>query len=144
MKLRAVVLGVFAFAFLGRVVGQVVVAFLAPGWLPPMEEWYSGLLPYSVLLPIQAAILAVQARISWDLWRGRGFFAQRHPRFGVGLRRFSYLYFAVMALRYVITMALFPENRWFRGTIPIFFHWVLAAYLFVWSRSHTHPVAESA
>ncbi len=141
MKTRAVVLGVLAFAFLGRVVGQVVVGLFAPAWLPSMEEWYSGLLPYPILLPIQVVILGVQARISWDLWRGTGFFARRHPRLGVGLRRFSYVYFAVMVLRYVLTMALLPERRWLGGTIPIFFHWVLAAYLFVWSRNHSRPVA---
>ena len=107
MKAHAVILGVFAFAFLGRVVGQGVVTLFAPGWLPPMQEWYSGLIPYPVLLPIQAAILVVQTRISWDLWRGGGFFARRHRRFGVGLRWFSYAYFAVMFLRYVIAMALF-------------------------------------
>ncbi len=44
---------------------------------------------------------------------------------------------AVMVIRYVNTMALFPERRWLgSGTIPIVFHWVLAAYLFAWSRFH--------
>jgi hypothetical protein len=36
-----------------------------------------------------------------------------------------------MAVRYVVRMTRRPEQRWFGGTIPIFFHWVLAAYLFV-------------
>ena len=126
-----------ACAFLGRVLGQVVVELFAPGWLPPMREWYSGLIPYSILLPIQVAILALQLRISWDLWRGSGFFARRYPRFGVGLRWFSYTYFVAMVFRYMVTMTLFPERRWLGGAIPIFFHWVLAAYLFVWSRFHS-------
>ena len=30
----------------GRVAGQLVVARCAPRWLPPMEQWQSGLLPY--------------------------------------------------------------------------------------------------
>ncbi len=63
-------------------------------------------------------------RISWDLWRGSGFFTQRYPRFGLGLGC-------------LITLALFPERRWLgSGTIPIVFHWVLAAYLLTWSRFH--------
>jgi hypothetical protein len=36
-----------------------------------------------------------------------------------------------MVLRYVLVMAYYPERRWFTGTIPIFFHWVLAGYCFV-------------
>lgn len=137
MRRQAVLLGLLACAFLGRVLGQVTVALLEPDWLPPMQDWYSGLLPYSILLPIQVAILTFQAFISWDLWRGTGFFTQRYPRFGLGLGRFSYGYFAVMVIRYLITIALFPERRWFgSGTIPIVFHWVLAAYLFTWSRFH--------
>ena len=137
MKAQAVILGLLACAFLGRVLGQVTVALLEPAWLPPMQDGYSGLLPYSILLPIQVAILLIQARISWDLWHGSGFFTQRHPRFGVRLRWFSYGYCAVMVIRYAITMALFPERRWLgSGTIPIVSHWVLAAYLLIWSRFH--------
>ena len=34
----------------GRVAGQLIVAGWAPRWLPPMEQWQSGLLPYPVLV----------------------------------------------------------------------------------------------
>jgi len=101
-----------------------------------MSEWYSGLLPYPFLLPTQIIILVLQAWISRDLWRGTGRFAERWPRFGRGLRWFSIVYFAGMVLRYVLTVALVPERRWLGGTIPIFFHWALAAYLWLWSRFH--------
>ena len=33
-----------------------------------------------------------------------------------------------MALRYVLTMIFQPEMRWLGDTIPIFFHFVLAAF----------------
>ena len=102
-----------------------------------MEEWYSGLIPYPWLLGSQILILAIQTWISRDLWHESGFFARRFSVFGTWLRRFSYLYFAVMLLRYVMTMVAFPDRRWFGGTIPIIFHCVLAAYVFVWSRHHT-------
>jgi hypothetical protein len=137
----AVVLGLLACAFLGRVAGQLIVLLRSPTWLPPMQEWYSGLVPYPLLLASQTAILGLQARVSWDLWRGQGYFSRRRPRIGPWLRRFAGLYFAVMLARYVIVMALQPEQRWFGGTIPIFFHWVLAAYLFVWSRHHERAAA---
>lgn len=130
-RVYAVILGVLVFTFFLRVLGQVLVAFFQVEFLPPMAEWYSGLLPYPVLLPIQLLILVVQAKIFLDIWRGAGFFAIRRPRAGKVLCGFSYVYFAAMVLRYVLTMSFYPERRWFTGTIPIFFHWVLAAYLFV-------------
>jgi hypothetical protein len=136
-KSHAVVLGILAFAFLMRVLGQALVFFIGVDFLPSMAAWQSGLLPYPVLLASQILILGVQTKISRDLWRGSGFFAMRRPRAGRALRRFSYAYFAVMALRYVLTMAFYPERRWLGGTIPIVFHWVLAGYLFVLSQYHT-------
>ena len=127
-------LGCLAGAFLLRVLGQVLVAFLHVDFLPPMREWYLGLIPYHVLLPIQIVILAVQALISRDVWRDSGFFAGHRPRLGRGLCWFSCVYFLGMLLRYILTMAYYPERRWFGGTIPIFFHFVLAGYLYVLGR----------
>ena len=63
-------LGLLALLFLVRVAGQLAVALFAPGFLPPMELWYSGLVPYPVLLPLQVLILACQARVVASLWRG--------------------------------------------------------------------------
>ena len=40
-----------------------------------------------------------------------------------------------MAARYIVTMALNPELRWFTGTTPIWFHFVLAAFLFTLGQS---------
>jgi hypothetical protein len=135
-RVYAFVLGVLAFAFSLRVLGQVLVAFFRVDFLPPMTAWYSGLLPYPVLLPIQILILIVQAKVFLDIWRDAGFFALRRPRTGKILCCLSFVYFAAMVLRYVLSMSLHPERRWFTGTIPIFFHCVLAGYLFVLGRFH--------
>ncbi len=143
-KAYAIVLGVLATGFFLRVMGQAMVFFLQVDFLPPMGEWYSGLIPYPLLLASQIVILGVQVMISGDLWRGSGFFAMRRPRGGTGMRWFSYVYFAVMVLRYILTMTFYPERRWFRGTIPIFFHWVLAAYLFILSQYHFKGVSSDA
>lgn len=125
------VLTLLALLFLGRVLGQALVAFLAVGWLPPMPEWYSGLLPYPLLLPAQLVILVVQAWAARDLWRGRGFFAVPRPRAGRVLVAFALVYFMGMVVRYALTMTWHPERRWLGiGTIPIVFHWVLAGWLF--------------
>ncbi|MEM8739524.1 MAG: hypothetical protein AAGG38_13760 [Planctomycetota bacterium] len=130
----ALVLGLLAGLFLLRVLGQWRVANGAAGWLPPMDQWYSGLMPYPVLLPIQCAILLWQGWVTADLWRGRGWFARRSRGWGVGLKWFSLVYFVVMLLRYPVVMVLDPGRRWYDGLIPIVFHWVLAGYLYLWSR----------
>jgi hypothetical protein len=93
MRTYSVALGALAIMFLARVVGQMAVAAFGITFLPPMEEWYSGLLPYSVLLSAQAGILALQFEVSRELWIGRGPFARLRVRFGAGLKWFSMLYF---------------------------------------------------
>ena len=127
----ATVLWILLALFCLRVVGQMLVAFLHVGFLPPMEEWYSGLMAYRWLLPSQFLIIFLYAKISIDFRRGRGFLVVPRRGLGTGLLIFGSLYFLAMIARYVIRMTLLPEERWFGGTIPIFFHLVLASFLLV-------------
>lgn len=124
------------FVFLFRVVGQLFVALGWAPWLPPMEEWYSGLIPYGPLLAAQMLIVAFCAKVAVDLTRGSGYFALARPQLGMRLFAFGSLYLAAMMLRYVARMSLVPEARWTGGAIPIFFHWVLAAWLLTLARYH--------
>lgn len=131
-----------AFLFFLRVVGQALVALAGVTVLPPMSEWYSGLLPYRLLLPVQVAMLALQAAISLQFARGHGVFVTPRPRVGRVLIALSAVYFLAMALRYAVTMTWYPERRWLgTGTIPIAFHWVLAGYLFTLGRHHARGAA---
>jgi hypothetical protein len=119
------------------VAGQALVAFVDVAFLPPMGEWYSGLLPYPLLLPAQIAILAFQAMVARAFWTGRGVLVTPRPRLGRVLIVASAVYFAAMVVRYAVTMTLHPERRWVgTGTIPIVFHWVLAAWLYVLGHFH--------
>lgn len=131
-------------AFFLRVLGQVLVAFWGVSWLPPMDAWYSGLLPYPYLLPSQVLIIVLYGKVCLDVTRGEGFFVQPHPMFGRAVLVFGYVYLAAMVLRYVIRMSLYPEARWFGGTIPIFFHWVLAAFIIVFGRYHRNQMRKAA
>ncbi|MCI0691485.1 hypothetical protein L0337_05690 [candidate division KSB1 bacterium] len=131
-------LGILSFLFLLRVLGQALVALFGVTFLPPMERWYSGLIPYFLLLPIQILFIAAMAKVVIDLCRGYGFFTQPNRRAGIIIKWFSYIYFLSMVLRYVITMWLHPELRWFTGTIPIWFHMVLAAFLYTYSHYQLH------
>lgn len=127
-------LAVLTLLFLGRVVGQALVAFLSVRWLPAMHEWHSGLIPYPILLAIQLIMLAFMIQISRDIWRGSGFFGRARPSWSRYLVGFSAVYAGAMMLRYILTMILLPEMRWLGGMIPIFFHFVLAAFVFKWGR----------
>lgn len=115
--------------FVLRVAGQALVAFLHVDFLPPMEEWYSGLLAYQYLLPSQILIIVLMAKICADFTSGTGFFVEPRRFFALYWLWFGYLYLAVMIARYPVHMYLHPEARWSSGTIPIFFHWVLAAFV---------------
>ena len=120
--------------FLARVLGQVAVAY-GVGWLLPMQEWQSGLLPYPLLLAGQVVILAAMAWINLGVTRRAGFFARRRRRLGRFLFGFAVLYAAVMVVRYFVSGHLHPERRlWPPGIIPILFHFVLAGYVSALSR----------
>ena len=123
--------------FLLRVAGQVIVVLFHPTWLPPMAEWYSGLLPYPYLLPAQILILALMVSIDRSFSTGTGPFVLPRPRMGRWLMTASYLYFGGMVVRYIVSMTLHPERRWLGGTIPIVFHCVLATYLHLVGRYHS-------
>lgn len=113
--------------FVLRVIGQALVAFLDVEFLPPMEAWYSGLMPYEYLLPAQIVIVAAMAKISLDFTRGRGFFFEKNRFFATAWLRFGYVYLAAMIAR-----ALFLWDH----PIPIVFHWVLAAFVITVGLSH--------
>jgi hypothetical protein len=127
-------LWLFSSLFLIRVVGQLVAQLRRPAWLPPTEEW--NLSPYSLLLPAQVTILALMAWIDVSFSSGHGTPTHPHPQLGDGVLWFAYVYAGAMGVRYVVRMLRRPAERWFGGTIPIVFHLVLAAYLYVFGSFH--------
>ena len=132
-------LWLFTVLLFGRVLGQLVVARFAPRWLPPFEQWQSGLLPYPVLLVGQAIVLTLMIWISADFSRGAGFWVQPRPRLGLAALVWSYLYFGAMIARYVVRMTRRPDQRWLGGTIPIIFHSVVAAFQWTFGTYHRAP-----
>ncbi|MBI3265297.1 MAG: hypothetical protein HYZ58_19380 [Acidobacteria bacterium] len=122
-----------------RVLGQIIVVVYAPRWLPPMEQWQSGLLRYPVLLASQAVVLTLMVWISVDFSRGAGFWVEPLPRLGRAALWWSYLYFGAMVARYAIRMTRRSDQRWLGGTIPIIFHSVVAAFQWTFGTYHTTP-----
>jgi hypothetical protein len=120
----------FTGLFLGRVLGQILVVFFGVRSLPPEQEWYSGLLPYPILLPIQILMLYGMSKLNLSVLRGESSLQHYRPRLSRALLCFGLIYIGVMIARYFISGSLHPERRWFPpGILPIFFHWVLAAYV---------------
>jgi hypothetical protein len=119
-----------------RVIGQIMVVFWSVQFLPPMKEWQSGLLPYPVLLVSQFLIIIIFCKVALDFTRQSGYFVLPSARFGRGLLIFGRIYLGGMIARYIIRMALYPDQRWFGGTIPIFFHWVLASFILLVGTYH--------
>ena len=120
-------LALFPGLFAVRVVGQIGVAALRPRWLPPMDEW--NLVPYRALLPAQLVILALMGAIAIG-------YAEPGSTLAQGLVASALVYWAAMVVRYAVRMTRRPDQRWLGGAIPIVFHCVLAAFLFVLGVSH--------
>ncbi len=129
-------LALLTLLFALRVLGQALVAFFDVTWLPAMEQWFSGLIPYPALLIIQLLMLLLMIKVSAEIWRGSGFYAELRPHWSQFLQRFSAVYAGVMIVRYILTMTLQPEMRWFGATIPITFHFVLAGFIYVLGHYH--------
>jgi hypothetical protein len=116
--------------FLLRVLGQLQVVLIAPAWLPPMEQWYSGLLPYPLLLPAQILILMLMTGLTVNEMRPLRPAARRD-----WLRLVSLIYFGAMLTRLILQFMRGADDVIAAGGIPIAFHWVLALFLLVLSRN---------
>src|SRR4030095_1179950 len=119
-----------------RVAGQALVAAGIGGFLPPMQVWYSGLIPYPLLLQLQLVLIWLLGKICKNFTHGQGWLVEPDRQLGRGLLVFGIIYGLVMIARYVICMALMPEQRWLGGTIPIFFHLILASFACLLGRYH--------
>ena len=118
-----------------RVLGQALVVTRAP----PLASFQRALVLGATALQISTAgSVALSGDHDND---NSGSLSEMKPFFATdGWNRaapilivISGVYFVSMALRYVLTMALHPERRWFKRTIPIWFHMVLAIALWAFA-----------
>src|SRR5207247_11201637 len=110
----ATVLWFLLFLFCLRVAGQALVAAFAVPFLPPMKQWYSGVIPYPILLPVQILIIFLLAKVATDFTRRRGFFVVPRRTMGRLLQWLRYLHCGRMAVRSLLRMALHPDRPPFR------------------------------
>jgi hypothetical protein len=128
-RLRIFLLWLCTALFMARVWGQIIVGIYPHAPLPPWQEWYSGLLPFPWLLLSQLLLLMLMAVVNVDQARAAGRFHVERGQTRQRLRWFAAAYAASMVVRYIWRMTVLPEARWFGGTIPIGFHFVLAAWV---------------
>jgi len=121
--------------FAARVIGQLEALLVAPSWLPDMDAWYSGLMPYHFLLPAQIALLMFMAVVASSRRVRSGGFARANPRLAGALRILACVYFVVMAVRLGVNVNVNEWDYWREGAIPVAFHWVLALFVLVSARS---------
>jgi len=125
-----ILVGLFAL----RVVGQLlVVAGVAP-FLPPMDDWQSGLLPYPLLLASQIAILGVFAVVCMHFSRAGGYFFRPRKWLATPLWIAGWIYAAGMIVRYAVLRI---------DAIPVVFHVVLASFLLVVAHHHRHGMGRA-
>jgi hypothetical protein len=124
--------------FFIRVVGQIEVLLVAPPWLPPMSAWYSGLLPYPMLLPLQIALLMLMCTIAIRKSAAVSTARIAHSGGASILRALAILYFAVMVARLAWCVHRNGSDYYLHGAIPIAFHWVLALFVLALLR-HREP-----
>jgi uncharacterized protein len=133
---RAAVLWTLLALFTGRVAGQLAVSLDAAPFLPPMEQWQSGLLPYPVLLVSQLLLIAGLGTICRQFSSGAGYFVEPQPWLGTPLWIAGLIYAGAMVVRYAVWMTLKPEQRWTGDLIPVAFHIVLASFLLTVAGHH--------
>jgi len=120
---------VFAF----RVAAQPAALVFKDSFLPPFESWHGGVMPYGVLLASQLLILAA---LGWASWRFTAGDVVPRRRLGVAALTFGGVYFCVMALRLMLGLTLFSDQRWFASRVPTLFHLVLAAFVMLFGHFH--------
>jgi hypothetical protein len=141
-RVSAAVLWTCIGLFFARVVGQIEVLLLAPRWLPAMQAWYSGGLPYPLLLPIQILLLMLMGVLAIQT-RGARSRTNAADRTADILWALAVLYVLGMAVRLVLIVHNYGKDYYLHGAIPVAFHWVLALFILVWTRLTYGPWAQA-
>ena len=110
-----------------RVFGQLLVVVGVAPFLPPIDEWQSGLLPYPMLLASQILIVGLLVTVCVQFTRRSGYFVRPNRWLATPLWIVGWLYASGMVVRYALLR---------RDAIPVVFHIVLASFLLVVADYH--------
>lgn len=125
-RLLLVAMSALCALFCLRVLAQFMQKALPVEWIPGFEAWHSGVMPYSLLLAVQLALIGWMSYVLHKA-RKRTLRARRWKyRFCLV---FGSAYFAFMAFRWIAGMTFLAGDPWFSRTIPAFFHLVIAGFI---------------
>lgn len=125
-RLLLVAMSVLCALFCLRVLAQFMQGAFPVEWIPAFEAWHSGVVPYSVLLAVQPALIGWMIYVLHKVRHGT-----------IRARRWKYrfclvfggVYFVFMAFRWIAGMTFLADDAWFSRTIPSFFHLVIAGFI---------------
>jgi len=112
--------------FAMRVLAQLIQAVHPTPVLPPFDAWHGAVLPYSLLLAVQVALILV---LVWIVRRVRNDTLAPKPWQYRVCFLFGGLYFSFMAFRLVVGLTVLADHAWFSKSLPAFFHVVLATFV---------------
>ena len=124
----AVALAGLLLLFVFRVVAHLGQWVHPVDFLPPFDDWQSGVLPDPVLLTGQILVVAVLLRIVVSYATGK-YVARRW--LGIALLSGGGLYFVGMFFRLLASVTFAAADSWLGATIPAFFHVVLACFALI-------------
>lgn len=132
-KKHIILLWFFLSLFCFRVFAQILQFFFGFTFLPSFNSFQSGALSYPILVVFQFLIIVLLFRACIRATQSK---ITPKKRTGKILIHLGLLYASIMVLRYVLRMWIYPEERWIGGCIPIFFHLILAAFVFTLGLLH--------
>lgn len=121
-------LGLFCF----RVIAQLIQSNFSMDFLPAFEAWHSGALPYHYLVITQILIIFLYVYICIRFTNKN---VVPNRKLGNIFLFAGLIYAGIMFARLLIGVFV-SSSTWFHAYLPIFFHFVLAAFLIIVGMFH--------
>ncbi len=121
-------LGLFCF----RVFAQLIQSNFSIDFLPAFEAWHSGALPYHYLVMAQILIIFLYGYICIRFTNRK---VVPNKKLG-NIFLYAGLVYGIFMLGRLLIGVFMSSSAWFHAYLPIFFHFVLAAFLVVVGMFH--------
>ena len=120
------VMSVLAALFTLSVYTQLVQAAVRGRWLPSLEAWHIGILPYPAFLVLQICVAACMMLVLTGV--GKGTARSRRWKYRTCFI-FGGPYFILMLFRWSAALAVMAEDPSLSKALPAFFQIVLASFV---------------
>ena len=125
-RIFSLMLGALAALFILRVYVQLVQVSFPVDWMPELDDWHSGMLPYPILFVFQLCIIGCMIQLMRAVRKGT-----------IRPRRWKYracfifggAYFVFTLFRWTAALAVLAEDPSLSTAMPAFFQIVLAGFM---------------